>query len=72
VLPVSDRPDPLLPSRTRWPILGGRMNMPNRLDDDPPPFFRTWSRLYAAVLIVLFVAMVLLYWLTEFYIEVHP
>jgi hypothetical protein len=46
--------------------------MTDQLNDEPPPFFRTWSRLYAAVLIVLLVVMVLLYWLTEFYVEVHP
>lgn len=46
-------------------------NMPNHPDHDPPPLFRTWGRLYIAVLLVLLVMIVLLYWLTESYVEVR-
>jgi hypothetical protein len=45
--------------------------MADQLHDEPPPFGRTWGRVYAAVLILLFVIILLLYWLTESFVEVQ-
>jgi hypothetical protein len=33
--------------------------------DDPPPFLRTWNRIYGAVLIYLAATVAVLYWFTR-------
>jgi hypothetical protein len=33
--------------------------------DEPPPFLGTWKRVYAAVLVYLFVLILLFLWFTE-------
>ena len=41
--------------------------MPHESDGEPPPFFGTWSRVYALVLGVLALLIVLLWALTRAY-----
>jgi hypothetical protein len=35
--------------------------------DEPPPFLQTWNRVYAAVLIYLFLLILLLYGITRMF-----
>ena len=35
------------------------------MTEEPPPFFRTWPRLYAAVVVYLVVLIFLFYWFTR-------
>jgi ABC-type glycerol-3-phosphate transport system permease component len=37
----------------------------NDLPDEPPPFLRTWSRVYAAVLVYLVAVIILFYAFTR-------
>ena len=51
---------------------GGRVKNPEDHDfariaaerEDPPPFFSTWNRLYAAVVIYTLILVAALYWMT--------
>ncbi len=42
-----------------------RSNAPSLAKDDPPPFLRTWKRVYTAVLGYLFSLILALYLLTQ-------
>jgi hypothetical protein len=37
------------------------------LPDEPPPFFHTWNKVYAAVLFYLFLLIVVLYVITRMF-----
>jgi len=37
---------------------------PSRVEDEPPPFFGSWNRIYAAILVYVLVLVLLLYWMT--------
>ena len=43
--------------------------MPGTRDvpDEPPPFLRTWQRVYIGILIYLVVIILVFYWFTEAY-----
>jgi hypothetical protein len=41
------------------------LGTPDHSGDEPPPFLRTWGRLYAAVLVYSAALILALYWVTK-------
>ena len=49
--------------------MNDRLERPNQVvdrpDDESPPFFRTWARLYSAVIVYSAALILALYWITR-------
>ena len=48
-------------------MTGPRDLLSHDVPDDPPPFLRTWRRVYIATMIYLVVIILAFYWFTEAY-----